>query len=227
MSDALSAKALAIHARLIAAYGRPVWQVGDDPVSQIVNTILSQSTTDINRDRAYRRLVERFPTWEAVRQAPVGEVQEAIRPAGLSAQRAPRIQETLNYIAEQRGELSLDFLRELPVAEGQAWLTRIKGIGPKTAAIVLLFSLGMPAFPVDTHVQRVCRRLGLARANAAAPKIEQIIEALMPTETFYPFHLNLIAHGRRVCKAQRPACAGCTLNDLCDDYASRRLPCQP
>ncbi len=227
MSDALSAKALAIHARLIAAYGRPVWQVGDDPVSQIVNTILSQSTTDINRDRAYRRLVERFPTWEAVRQAPVGEVQEAIRPAGLSAQRAPRIQETLNYIAEQRGELSLDFLRELPVAEGQAWLTRIKGIGPKTAAIVLLFSLGMPAFPVDTHVQRVCRRLGLAPANAAAPKIEQIIEALMPAETFYPFHLNLIAHGRRVCKAQRPACAGCTLNDLCDDYASRRLPCQP
>ena len=227
MSDALSAKALAIHARLIAAYGRPVWQVGDDPVSQIVNTILSQSTTDINRDRAYRRLVERFPTWEAVRQAPVGEVQEAIRPAGLSAQRAPRIQETLNYIAEQRGELSLDFLRELPVAEGQAWLTRIKGIGPKTAAIVLLFSLGMPAFPVDTHVQRVCRRLGLAPANAAAPKIEQIIEALMPAETFYPFHLNLIAHGRRVCKAQRPACADCTLNDLCDDYASRRLPCQP
>jgi endonuclease-3 len=218
------AKALEIHARLIDAYGRPVWQAGDDPVSQIVNTILSQSTTDINRDRAYRRLRERFPTWEAVRQAPGAEVQEAIRPAGLSAQRAPRIQETLDYIVEQRGELSLDFLRQMPVAEAQAWLTRIKGIGPKTAAIVLLFSLGMPAFPVDTHVQRVCQRLGLAPANAAAPKIEGIIESLMPADTFYPFHLNLIAHGRRVCKAQRPACAGCLLNDLCADYASRRQP---
>jgi len=220
ITDALRSKALAIHQRLITAYGTPTWHSGDDPVSQIVNTILSQSTTDVNRDRAYCRLRERFPTWEAVRQAPTAEVQEAIRPAGLSAQRAPRIQAALDTIAGERGELSLDFLRELPVAEAKAWLTHIKGIGPKTAAIVLLFSLGMPAFPVDTHVQRVCRRLGLAPANARAPKIEELIEGLMPAESYYAFHLNLIAHGRRICKSQRPLCPICPLLDLCD-YGQR------
>ncbi len=209
------AQALAIHARLIDIYGLPVWQAGDDPIAQVVNTILSQSTTDINRDRAFRRLRDRFAAWEEVRLAPIEELEDAIRPAGLAAQRAPRIQEALTYILRERGELNIDFLRELPVAEAQAWLTRIHGVGPKTAAIVLLFSLGMPAFPVDTHVQRLCRRLGLAPANASAPKIEGLIEALMPPETFYPFHLNLIAHGRRVCKAQRPQCAGCSLRDLC------------
>ena len=141
------AKALTIHCLLLDAYGEPAWHPHADPVSQIVSTILSQSTTDANRDTAYRRLRERFPTWEAVRRAPVEEVEEAIRPAGLAAQRSPRIQAALNQIAGEQGELSLDFLKEMSVAEATTWLTRIRGVGPKTAAIVLLFSLGMPAFP--------------------------------------------------------------------------------
>ena len=218
----LHAKALTIHARLIAAYGRPEWEAGDDPVSQIVNTILSQSTTDVNRDRAYRRLRQRFPTWEAVRAAPVEEIIEAIRPAGLAPQRAPRIQAALNAIAAERGALSLDFLRQMPAREARAWLQRIKGVGPKTASIVLLFSLGMPAFPVDTHIHRVSRRLGLAPAGASAPKVQEILEALLPAEAYYPFHLNLIAHGRRVCKAQRPRCDDCFLSDLCDYFSQTR-----
>jgi endonuclease-3 len=218
----LHAKALTIHARLIAAYGRPEWEAGDDPVSQIVNTILSQSTTDVNRDRAYRRLRQRFPTWEAVRAAPVEEIIEAIRPAGLAPQRAPRIQAALNAIAAERGALTLDFLRQMPAREARAWLQRIKGVGPKTASIVLLFSLGMPAFPVDTHIHRVSRRLGLAPAGASAPKVQEILEALLPAEAYYPFHLNLIAHGRRVCKAQRPRCDDCFLSDLCDYFSQTR-----
>ena len=207
-----------IHQLLLEQYGEPVWQGGDDPVSQIVNTILSQSTTDRNRDMAYCRLRQRFPTWEDVRRAATAEVEEAIRPAGLSAQRAPRIQAALETIVRERGVLSLGFLRALPVADAKTWLTRIKGVGPKTAAIVLLFSLGMPAFPVDTHVHRVGRRLGLAPAKATAPKVQEIIEAAMPPETFYAFHLNLIEHGRRVCKSQRPRCETCFLRRLCNYY---------
>ena len=213
---ALRQKASGIYDHLLDVYGYPTWRPHLDPVSEIVSTILSQNTTDVNRDRAYEKLREQFPTWEEVRQAPIEDIEHAIRSAGMARQRAPRIKKTLNYILQERGELDLDFLRDIPVEEAKIWLTDIKGIGPKTAAIVLLFSLGVPTFPVDTHVHRVSRRLGLVPARASASKSQEILEELIPEELYYPYHINLVTHGRRICKAQRPRCTECFMSDLCN-----------
>lgn len=222
--DALRTKALTIHEQLVAHYGEPAWEPRLDPLSLLVTTILSQNTSDINQHKAYRRLRERFPTWEEVWRAPVGEIEEAIRLAGMARQRAPRIKAALEFIMRERGELRLDFLKTLPVEEAKAWLTRIHGIGPKTAAIVLLFSFGMPAFPVDTHVHRVSRRLGLVPAKASPSLTQEVLEQLVPPHLYYPLHVNLITHGRRVCKAQRPLCPTCFLRHLCDDYQKQECP---
>ena len=210
-------KALEVHRRLLEVYGNPT-PPQRDPVSQLVATILSQNTSSINTRRAFEQLRERFPTWEAVRDAPVEEIRDAIRSAGLANQKAPRIQEALRIITTEAGELSLDFLREMPVEEAKRWLTKIRGIGPKTAAIVLLFALHRPAFPVDTHVHRVSRRLGLIDAHTSREKAHAELEALLPPEIYYPFHINLVRHGRQVCTARNPKCEVCVLRDLCDYY---------
>jgi endonuclease-3 len=211
-------RALVIHQRLIDAYGEPRWRSPLDPIAQLVSTILSQNTNDVNRDRAYTRLRERFPTWEEVRDADVEALKDAIRVSGLANHKAPAIQRALAHITERRRELSLDFLKELPVPEAKSWLTAIKGVGPKTAAIVLLFSLGMPAFPVDTHVHRVSGRLGLIGSKVSREQAHVVLEALLPESVFYAFHLNLIRHGRQVCQARKPQCEVCVLQDLCDYY---------
>jgi endonuclease-3 len=223
-TDALKHKALEIHRRLINEYDEPRWRPGRDPVASLVSTIISQNTNDTNRDVAYDRLRERFPTWELVRDAPVDEVIEAIRPAGLAPTKGPRIQEALRAITYERGELTLDFLSYLPLDQAKAWLARLNGVGPKTVAIVLLFALGLPAFPVDTHVHRVSQRLGLIGPKVSREQAHTILEGMMPTDTFYAFHLNLISHGRRVCHARRPRCGECTLRDLCDYYAGLVQP---
>jgi endonuclease-3 len=210
-------KALEVHRRLGEAYGEPR-RSHLDPISELVSTILSQNTNDALRDRAFDRLRRRFPSWEQVRDAPVGEIVEAIQTAGLSRQKAPRIQAALQRITRERGELSLDFLREMEVEEAKQWLTSIQGVGPKSAAIVLLFALERPAFPVDTHVHRVTKRLGLIPPQASREKAHEILEALMPPETYYAFHLHLIRHGREVCRARTPRCEACRLRDLCDEY---------
>jgi endonuclease-3 len=214
----LRSKALAIHQRLMEIYGRPQWRSHLDPISQVVSTIISQNTSDVNRDRAFERLRVRFASWEVVRDAPVEAIEEAIRPAGLAQQKAPRIKGALQFITQERGELSLDFLKDLPVDEAKAWLTQVKGIGPKTAAIILLFSLGMPAFPVDTHVHRVTQRLGLIGLKVSAAKAHVILEDLLPADIYYPFHLNVIRHGREICHARNPQCEICPLQTLCDYY---------
>jgi endonuclease-3 len=170
------------------------------------------------RDKAYDSLRQRFPSWEQVRDAPIEEVARAIQIAGLSQQKAPAIQRALRRISAERGELSLDFLRDMPLEEAKQWLTSIKGVGPKTAAIILLFALDRPAFPVDTHIHRVTRRLGLLPANASREKAHELLEELFPPEAYYPIHLNLIRHGREVCQARRPRCEVCILRDLCDYY---------
>ncbi len=208
-----------IHQRLVEAYGEPEW-TPRDPLAVLVSTILSQNTNDLNRDRAYERLRERFPTWEAVRDAPVEELVAAIRPAGLAPTKAPRIQETLRRIWAERGEFSLDFLADMPLEAARAWLLSIPGIGPKTAAIVLLFAFGRPAFPVDTHIHRVSRRLGLIPARATREQAHTLLEALIPPDLYYPLHLNLIALGRDVCHPRKPECGRCVLRDECDFYAS-------
>ncbi|MEJ2554995.1 MAG: endonuclease III [Anaerolineae bacterium] len=214
----LKSKAQAVHQRLLEVYGRPQWRSHLDPISQVVSTIISQNTSDVNRDRAFERLRARFASWEVVRDAPVETIEEAIRPAGLARQKAPRIKGALQFITQERGELSLDFLKDLPVDEAKAWLTQIKGVGPKTAAIILLFSLGMPAFPVDTHVHRVTQRLGLIGPKVSAEKAHVILEDLLPADIYYPFHLNVIRHGREICHARNPKCEICPLQTLCDYY---------
>jgi endonuclease-3 len=210
-------KIIRIHNLLMTEYGDHPWHP-HDPVATLVSTILSQNTNDVNRDRAFEQLRKRFLSWEAVRNAPEEEVIDAIRPAGLGPTKAPRIQEALTRITEEQGEISLDFLADLPVEEARAWLLDLPGVGPKTAAIVLLFALGMPAFPVDTHVHRVTRRLGLIPEKTSREHAHELLEALIPPEIYYAFHLNLIEHGRAVCHARNPEHKRCVLRDECAFY---------
>ena len=203
--------------RLEAEYGRP--RLGRDrrrvrPVDELVLTILSQNTNDRNRDVAYARLRERFPRWEQVLDAEVRAIQAAIRPAGLHQQKARRIKRVLRRIVEEQGALSLAFLRRLPVVESKAWLTHLDGVGPKTAACVLLFSLDRPAFPVDTHIERVGSRLGFYRASTASHEMHRVMEARFDPAEYFAVHTNLIRHGRTVCKP-RPRCPECVLNEIC------------
>lgn len=208
---------------LAEVYGRPVWRSHGPPLDELIGTILSQATADVNTARAYAELTARFPTWEAVMDAPPEAVSAAIRSAGLSQIKGPRIQNALRHIQRERGELSLDFLAEMPLDEALAWLMRIDGVGPKTAAIVMLFSLGRPAFPVDTHVHRVAGRLGLIPPRTSANKAHDLLAALGPPESYYPLHINLIHHGREICHARNPYCHLCPLQDLCDDYLARAV----
>lgn len=216
IDEALRERGLAVHRRLLDLYGEPQWRPHMDPISELVSTILSQNTNDVNRDRAFAEMQARFPTWEAVRDADLDDLKASIRLAGLANHKAPSIQRALRQISAERGGLSLEFLRDLPINEAKAWLTGIKGVGPKTAAIVLLFSLGRPAFPVDTHVHRVSGRIGLIGPKVSREQAHVIFEAMMPPETFYALHLNLIRHGREVCGARRPRCDLCALRDLCE-----------
>lgn len=215
-NTALAKKALKVHEILLAHYGEPVWRNPLPAIDELVSTILSQNTNDVNRDRAFNLLRAALPTWEAVRDAPTEAVVNAIRPAGLANQKGPRIQKVLKEITAERGSLDLEFLRTWPREEARAWLTRFNGVGPKTAAIVLQFSLGIPAFPVDTHVYRVTGRLGLRPEKMSVEDAHTYFEALMPPETFYAAHLNIIRHGREVCHALNPECATCVLRRNCD-----------
>jgi endonuclease-3 len=218
-------RTLRVHELLLAEYGPPVWRNPLPALDELVSTILSQNTNDGNRDRAFEALRAKFPSWEAVRDAPPKDVVEAIRPAGLANQKGPRIQAVLRAITAERGALDLEFLRGLPLEDARRWLTKFKGVGPKTAAIVLLFSLGRPAFPVDTHVHRVTGRLGLRPEEMSADESHMHFEALLPPETYYAAHLNIIRHGREVCHARRPECGQCVLRRLCAYYqsAARRV----
>jgi endonuclease-3 len=207
--------ALQVHRRLMQAYGQPAWRNHLPPLDELVSTILSQNTNDANRDRAFDALRARFPTWEAVRDADPQSVIEAIRPAGLANQKGPRIQAMLQAITQERGALDLKFLRRLPPEETRRWLMRFKGVGPKTAAIVMLFSLNLPAFPVDTHIYRVTGRLGLLPPQIGAEAAHKVLGRLLSPKTYYAAHLNLIRHGREVCHARRPACERCVLQDVC------------
>ena len=204
-----------VQQRLIEFYGESTWLNPLPPLDELVSTILSQNTNDTNRDRAYQALRRRFPTWEAVRDAEAGEVIEAIRSAGLANQKGPRIQQVLREITAERGALDLDFLGNFPPDQARAWLEKFKGVGPKTAAIVLLFSLGKPAFPVDTHIYRVTGRLGLRPEKMTVEQAHPYLEGLFPVESYYAAHLNIIRLGREICQARKPNCTDCPLNELC------------
>ncbi len=207
-------RVLRIHRLLLDEYGDPPRRA-HDPLATLVSTILSQNTSDTNRDRALAQLRERFPGWEQVRDARLEDVLEAIQPAGLGPTKAPRIQEALRLITAERGALELDFLAELPLEEARQWLLAIPGVGPKTAAIVLLFALDMPAFPVDTHVHRVSSRLGLLPGGTSREKAHQMLEEMVPPEIYYPLHINLIELGRDICHARGPEHDVCVLRSEC------------
>lgn len=211
-------KAQQTYKALEKAFGSPEWRQPLAPVDELVSTILSQNTNDINRDRAFDHLKERFESWEAVRDAPAEAVMEAIRPAGLANQKGPRMQSILRQISSERGKLDLEFLKKMEKEAARKWLTRFNGVGPKTAAIVLQFSLGIPAFPVDTHVYRVSGRVGLRPEKMSVEKTHGLMEVLFKPAQYGPGHLNFIRLGREVCHPRNPECEFCPLMSFCDFY---------
>jgi endonuclease-3 len=212
----LAQRAVKVHEKLLAYYGDPVWRNPLPAIGELVSTILSQNTNDVNRDRAFDALRAKFPTWEEVRDAKTDQVIEAIRVSGLANQKGPRIQQVLKAITEERGSLDLSFLKERSVNEARNWLTKFNGVGPKTAAIVLCFSLDMPAFPVDTHVYRVTGRIGLRPERMTVEQAHAHLESIFPPETYYAAHLNIIRLGREICTARKAMCEKCPLIKLCD-----------
>lgn len=215
MAD-LKKRAIKVHEKLLEAFGEPIWRNPLPAIDELISTILSQNTNDVNRDRAFNALRAKFSTWEDVRDAETKDVIAAIKPAGLSNQKGPRIQQVLRAITEERGSLSLDFLADLPTEEARTWLTKFNGVGPKTAAIVLCFSLNKPAFPVDTHIYRVSGRIGLRPEKMTVEQAHPHLESLFPPETYYAAHLNIIRLGREVCHARKPDCGNCPVIKLCD-----------
>ncbi|HEX8437535.1 Fe-S cluster assembly protein HesB [Archangium sp.] len=225
---ALSVKALRVHERLCAVYGCPIpYFRTQDPLSELVSALLSHRTRNASSGAAFRQLRARLPTWEAVRDAPCTHVQEAIAAVTWPEQKAPRIQQVLRCITERRGgELSLDFLGELPVREARDWLEALPGVGPKTSAATLLFSrLRMPALPVDSHHHRVAARLGLIPETTAVGPSHRLLEAQLPSDwdaqRIYDNHEALMLHGQRCCFFQNPACQRCAVLDLCPTGQAR------
>jgi endonuclease-3 len=258
---------------LATVHGTPTWTRWHDPTSELVLTILSQNSADVNAERAFESLRRHYPgrsaavdaargtiltspdssadpatqailaagrvprpgwggqgltaaadpEWAAVEDAPLPDLVEAIRPGGLAVQKAPRIQASLRAIREASGGYSLEFLGAMAAREARDWLTRIGGIGPKTASVVLLFSFGLPLMPVDRHVERVSRRIGLIPPKASADEAHDLYLALLPPERMYAAHVNLITHGRRICHARRPACGICPVAPRCR-YVDPKAP---
>ncbi|GHO77433.1 endonuclease III [Ktedonobacter sp. SOSP1-85] len=209
---------------LIGYYGEPTWEPDHDPLGGLIGTILSQHTSDINSGRAYRQLIEKFPTWEEVRDAPTHEVAEAIKSGGLANVKAPRIQSALHTLSEwqqAKGDtrsLSAflqDELKGQPLEEAWRYLQQMPGVGPKTAACVLLFNMGRPLMPIDTHLHRLTHRLGLIGPKVSADQAHTIFLKALPPEWAYTLHVNLIRHGRTICHAQRPKCPQCPLISEC------------
>jgi endonuclease-3 len=214
--ESVEQRATEINEILTSYYGEPTRPQGRiDPLSELIAVILSQHTSDLNSERAFNSLRARFPSWAAVREAPTSEVADAIRGGGLAVIKAPRIQRVLDQIHAARGELSLDFLADLSLDDARTFLRTLDGVGPKSAACVLLFSLDQPAMPVDTHVHRVAGRLGLIPPRTTADAAHEQLERMVPPADVYRFHVSLIQHGRAVCKAQRPRCPHCPVNALC------------
>lgn len=208
-----------VYVQLVEAYGIPPWEPDGDALGGLVATILSQHTSDLNSGRAYERLTQTFADWAAVRDARVEAVADAIRVGGLAQLKAERIQTVLRALSERQGGApQLDHLRDLSLEDARDALQALPGVGPKTAACVLLFSLGRPAFPVDTHVWRVTRRLGLIGPKVTADAAHKSLERQIPPAWRHTMHINLIRHGRQVCHAQRPACDRCVLRARCQQY---------
>lgn len=212
---------LLIHRRLAGEYGEPKPKSRMDPLDEVVFTILSQNTTDTNRDRAWAGMWREFDSWKSVAAAPVSRISKAIEAGGLHRTKALRIKNLLGLVLEERGDYEMDYLRDMDMEAARRDLGRFKGMGAKSINCVLLFSLGQPAFPVDTHVHRILRRVGLVDTRDLS-RANRDIQADVPAEIAYPLHMNIIRHGREVCSARRPECWRCCIEDICG-FEEKRL----
>ena len=216
--DALRRRAAEVDRILTLVFGRQATEGGEDPVNTLVETVLSQNTTDVNSHKAFMALKKRYPRWEALLTERPSTVAPIIREGGLAEIKAGRIIEAMRFIKREHGRLDLEFLKEMAPREAEAWLAQIKGVGPKTRGIILLFSLQMPAFPVDTHIHRVTKRIGLIGPKVSREDAQGALASLVPQSEYYNFHLNLIFHGRAVCHARNPKCPVCKVSHLCSYY---------
>jgi len=206
---------------LVKEYGYRQWQPRSDPISELVQTILSQNTSDVNSHRAFISLISSFPDWQAITQARIQDISASIRSGGLADVKAKYIKRALEYIYQKRGELKLEFLKQLSLEEARDWLVQIPGVGIKTASCVLLFSLSMPALPVDTHIFRVAKKLGLIYSNVSVDQAHRLLGEMVPDSDIFTFHVTLIEHGRKICKAQHPRCPDCVLQQICPSSEDR------
>jgi endonuclease-3 len=223
-TETLAAKARAMYDLLVATYGVQPLVPRREPMHELISTILSHRTTGKNEDSAYHKMRERWPTWEEVRDAPVGELAEAIAESNYAEQRAPRIQEVLRRIIAERGSADIDFLRDMPLEEAMTWLTDLPGVGPKTASLVLLFCFARPVMPVDTHVHRVSQRVGLIGPKVDATAAHPLLLALFPPDPqiLFTFHIDTLRHGQKICVWATPRCGRCPLTEICDYYQTNR-----
>lgn len=205
---------------LKSVYGKPKPRRGLDPLDVLIGTILSQATSDTNSYRAFESLKRRFPGWEQARRARVTSIEAAIRSGGLARQKSRRIKNLLNEIYHQRGSLDLSFLKRAPLHEARRFLASFKGIGPKTVACTLLFACNRPVFPIDTHIFRIARRLALIPKRGSDEQAHELIEQIIPPSRYFEVHVNLIRHGRNVCRPQHPLCEECCLVEYCEYYGS-------
>jgi endonuclease-3 len=215
----LRRKAARIDRILTMIYGRKEVELDEDPLDTLIETILSQNTTDRNSHKAFLALKKAYPSWNNMMGEDSVKIVKIIRSGGLAGIKASRILDALDFIKRERGALDLSFLREMSSRAAESWLAQMKGVGPKTRSIVLLFSLGMPAFPVDTHIHRVTRRIGLIGPQATREQAQTELATLVPRAEFFNFHINLIEHGRAICKARRPRCSVCQISGYCDFFA--------
>ncbi|WP_238626267.1 endonuclease III domain-containing protein [Aggregatilinea lenta] len=224
--QALKDKAWAVYTELVATYGEQPLIPRRKPMHELISTMLSHRTTQHNEALAFDRMWERFGSWEAIRDAPLGELVEAIEPSNFAETKAPRIQETLSIIIEQRGEPSIDFLADLPADKGLRWLMALPGVGIKTASLVLLFCFSKPVLPVDTHVHRVSQRIGLIGPNVGPTPAHQLLPPLLPHDAhvLFNFHIALLKHGQQICIWSTPRCERCPVTALCNWYQEHRAP---
>ncbi|NLX10695.1 MAG: endonuclease III [Chloroflexi bacterium] len=223
---ALRAKAEEVYRRLLDLFGEHPLTPRREPMHELISTMLSHRTTQANEAQAFSNMWVRYGSWEAIRDADTGELAATIEPANYPESKAPRIQETLDRIITERGEPSIDFLRDLPAAEGLAWLMSLPGVGIKTASLVLLFCFSKPVLPVDTHVHRVSQRVGLIGEKIGANPAHALLLELLPPEphVLFNFHVNLLRHGQRICIWKSPRCERCPLTDICNWYQTHRAP---
>lgn len=221
MSKEIRKKAVKVCKILISKYGKEVSERKLPPIDELVMTILSQHTNDVNMYRAFESLKGAYSSWEEVLTAPQDELAVTIRSSGMYNLKAKRIQATLREIQERVGKLDLSLIETMKIPEAKEWLTSLHGVGPKTAAIVLLFSFGLPVLPVDTHVWRVTKRLGIIDMKVSREKAHDLLEQIMPGDCIPSLNKNLVRHGREICRAQNPKCDNCFLSHLCDYYSSQ------